>query len=69
MDNVIVSPSGAVPEDTVVTVTCRKPKRYVLMGEKYITCKSTGWINKPECKKCGKFQLDVYLCYWRKRLG
>ena len=54
--NATVSPNVAVTEGTVVTVTCKKPRRYVLMGEKYVTCQSTGWNNKPECRKCGKFQ-------------
>ena len=54
--NATVSPSGAVTEGTVVTVTCKKPRRYVLMGDKEVTCQSTGWNNTPKCKKCGKFQ-------------
>ena len=53
--NATVSSSGPVTVDTVVTVTCKKPRRYVLMGEKYVTCQSKGWSDLPECKKCGKF--------------
>ena len=54
--NATVSPSGLVAEGTVVTITCKKPRRYVLMGEKYVTCQSTGWSDTPECRKCGKFR-------------
>ncbi|KAL5247523.1 hypothetical protein ACHWQZ_G019414 [Mnemiopsis leidyi] len=49
-----VSPSGDVRENTMVTVTCLKPKHYVLFGKKEVTCQSTGWSPKPECRKCGK---------------
>ena len=55
MTNGAVSPSGAVPQGAVVTVTCSEPERYVLIGDKKVTCQSTGWSEKPECRKCGKF--------------
>ena len=42
-------------EDTVVTVICSRPNRYVLIGEEKVTCQFLeGWSTKPECRKCGK---------------
>ena len=42
-------------ETTVVSVTCVRPKRYVLMGETSITCQHDGiWSQQPQCIKCGK---------------
>ena len=55
----MVSLSGDVPQGTAVTVTCLKPKRHVLFGNKEVTCQSEGWSDKPECRKCGKLQLKV----------
>ena len=56
VENVQVSSSGSQREGTVVTVTCFKPKRYVLMGRKQVTCLANGsWSETPECRKCGKF--------------
>ena len=53
--NGTVSPIGTQTEGTVVTVTCLKPKRYVLMGSKQVTCLANGsWSETPECRKCGK---------------
>ena len=55
VQNAAVSHDGHVKEGTVVTVTCTKPQRYTLMGEKKVTCQSTGdWSAIPECRKCGK---------------
>ena len=58
-----ISHSGMAKENTVVTVTCLK--HYVLLGEKEVTCQSTGWSDDPECRKCGKYLLlyAVYTCY------
>ena len=53
VDNGTVSPSGAVNQNNVVTVTCSK--RYVLIGHKEVTCQSTGWETIPVCKKCSEF--------------
>ena len=61
VNNAIFLPSGNVAEGTTVTITCKKPKRHVLMGEKYVTCLSTGWSDIPECKKCGKLSVSVLL--------
>ena len=63
MINAKVSQSGAVTEGAVVTVTClkKKPKRYVLIGNKDVTCQSTGWSDIPKCMKCGKFQFESVL--------
>ena len=54
MDKAQVSPGSNVRVSDTVTVRCVKPKHYVLFGNKYVTCKSTGWSEEPECKKCGK---------------
>ena len=44
-----------VTENTVVTVTCIKPRRYFLFGDKEITCQHDGsWSHEPECRRCGK---------------
>ena len=52
--NAIVSPVGRVKEGDLVTVTCSKSYRYVLIGDKEVTCGSTGeWSLKPECRRCG----------------
>ncbi|KAL5247273.1 hypothetical protein ACHWQZ_G019215 [Mnemiopsis leidyi] len=53
ISNAMVSLSGDVPQGTAVTVTCLKPKRHVLFGNKEVTCQSEGWSDKPECRKCG----------------
>ena len=59
MDNGAVSTTGDVKQNTVVTVTCYE--RYVLIGDKEVTCQSTGWDygngseTMPVCKKCSKF--------------
>ena len=56
-----VSLQGTVEIGTVVTVTCLNPTRHVLMGDREVTCKSTGWKTVtgklPRCKNCGKFEL------------
>ncbi|KAL5247466.1 hypothetical protein ACHWQZ_G019369 [Mnemiopsis leidyi] len=52
VNHATVSPSGAVNEGEVVTVTCSEPERYVLIGNKQVTCQFTGWSEKPECRKC-----------------
>ena len=53
-----VSESGFVDGNKVFTVTCLKPKHYVLLGDKEVTCQSTGWITAtgalPECRRCGE---------------
>ena len=43
-------------ENTVVTLTCFQPKRYVLMGKKEITCTNDGtWSSSASgCTKCGR---------------
>ena len=61
IDNAQVLPSGDVTEGNTVTVTCLKPKRYVLYGNKDVTCQFTGWSNKPECRKCGKYKFHIVL--------
>ena len=51
--NGTISINGRVLEDTVVTVTCLKPKTFILMGDKEVTCQSNGeWSTVPECKLC-----------------
>ena len=57
IDDAQVLPSGDVTEGSPVTVTCLKPKHYVLFGNKEVTCQSTGWSNNPECRKYGKLQI------------
>ena len=53
--NGTVSPGSSVREDTVVTVNCSRPNRYILIGETKVTCQVVeGWSKKPECRKCGK---------------
>ena len=38
----------------VATITCLKPKRYALIGEKEVTCQSDNmWAATPECRLCG----------------
>ena len=55
MINAKVSPSGPATQGTVVTITCEKPKFYELIGNKEVTCQSTGWSDIPECRKLGRF--------------
>ena len=59
MDKAQVLPDSNVKVATTVTVRCLKPKHYVMFGNKYVTCKSAGWSEEPECKKCGKVLLRV----------
>ncbi|KAL5246604.1 hypothetical protein ACHWQZ_G018723 [Mnemiopsis leidyi] len=58
VDNALVSQSvdGQVTQNTVATVTCLKPKHYVMFGNKEVTCQSDGWNDKPECRKCGSYR-------------
>ena len=60
--NGTVEPRGKVSVNNAVTVSCVKPKRYFLFGEKEVTCQSTGrWSEKPTCKKCGKVVIFILL--------
>ena len=60
--NGTVEPSGNVQENNAVTVSCVKPKRYFLFGEKAVTCRSDkGWSEKPTCRKCGKVTISKFL--------
>ena len=56
---VSISPNGRVKENTFATVTCLKPKRYALIGERRIMCKSDGsWSHdEHECRKTGNVML------------
>ena len=64
VDNAQVSPNETVKEGTVVTVTCLKPERYVLMGDKEVTCPASGeWSEEPECRRCGKVLIRDYPQY------
>ena len=57
-----VEPSGKVSVNNAVTVSCVKPKRYFLFGEKVVTCRSDkGWSEKPTCRKCGKVTVSKFL--------
>ena len=62
--NAQVSHNGSVEENTVVTVTCNKPGRHVLLGghvlfgEKEVTCVTGGtWSHQPECRRPGNFSI------------
>ena len=60
VDKAQVSPTrDIIIENNVVTVTCLKPKHYVLFGEEEVTCQSTGWSEKPECRRCGKIGFRI----------
>ena len=63
--NAQVSHNGSVEENTVVTVTCKKPGRHVLFGghvlfgEKEVTCVTGGkWSHQPECRRPGNVCTD-----------
>ena len=62
MDKAQVLPDSNVKVTGTVTVTCLKPKYYVLFGNKEVTCESKGWSAKePKCLKCGKvFRFSKY---------
>ena len=51
-----------VEEKTTVTVTgCTKPKGYVLIGDKKITCQHDGsWSQESECRKCGNVLIENF---------
>ena len=65
IDNAQVLPSGDVTEGNTVTVRCLQPKHYVLFGNNEVTCQSSGWGNKPACRRCGESKF--YLLYWIKQ--
>ena len=62
MDNAELSVTESrVEESTVVTVSCLEShvrRRYVLLGEKEVTCKSNReWSTLPKCSKCGTYRI------------
>lgn len=58
-----VTQSGYVSGNKVFTVACLKPKHYVLLGDKEVTCQSAGWITAtgamPECRRCGESKFET----------
>ena len=47
-----------------VTLTCLKATRYALIGDKEVSCLSSGdWSNSPYCRKTGAVILCLPLNY------